>query len=368
MPSDRKIEIKRIDDQLVVGVRRVVRSEAEIQGEIAALREPLEGRIGGPPVCLYLARDPKRGSDVEICIPVDEPLQLAGAFCRRLPGGTVIWTRHRGALDPDDRRSGLRGTVLSLWNAIGDARLLVGDDPRRSVYLEGPETHGDRVEDYVTEIQLAYHLPIWIDALERGLTARVGPGAARDVLAGRDRILSSRDADEIRHWVEAALERFDRTLPDKRTRACVMNGCAHRHPRRPLETWRAAYEASGSLATFLRRIETDKDLYPPRTWREPDRLDVLYVERVIPPGSEAAYAAAATPEEKRFHACFCTLMKDAILSGEPVSASFCHCSAGWFVQIWEAILGRTLRVDVVQSVLQGADRCVFAIHLPRELL
>jgi len=36
--------------------------------------------------------------------------------------------------------------------------------------------------------------------------------------------------------------------------------------------------------------------------------------------------------------------------------------------MWETILGRSpIRVDVVESVLRGDNRCVFAIHLPEEL-
>jgi len=37
--------------------------------------------------------------------------------------------------------------------------------------------------------------------------------------------------------------------------------------------------------------------------------------------------------------------------------------------MWETILDRRpIRVDVIRSILRGDDRCVFAIHLPEELL
>jgi effector-binding domain-containing protein len=360
--------IKQIGEQEVVGVRRFVHSEAEIVRAIEALRQRLGDAVEGPPVCLYLARDPKRGLDVEICVPVRVRLDLKGTFFRRLDGGTVIWARHLGPLDPSSGAPGLQHTVRSLWNLVEKAGLLVGDEPRRSLYLEGPEQHPGKIDNYVTEVQISYHLPAWIDALDRGLRKTIGPSRSEQVIEGHGDIRITRDTERIRHWVETVLDRLDQEVPDERTRSCIMNGCAHRHPRPQLERWSEAYRQSSNLEAFVTRLETDKDLYPPRTWREPGKPDLLYVERVIPPGSEEAVAQAATPEEKRFHTCFCVMMRDAILRGEHVSPSFCHCSGGWFVQIWEAILGRTLQVDVVRSVLRGADRCVFAVHLPPELL
>ena len=62
------------------------------------------------------------------------------------------------------------------------------------------------------------------------------------------------------------------------------------------------------------------------------------------------------------------MVKQAILNDEPISPSFCNCSGGWYVQMWEAILDRRLRIDLVESVLQGHDRCLFAVHIPEELL
>lgn len=40
----------------------------------------------------------------------------------------------------------------------------------------------------------------------------------------------------------------------------------------------------------------------------------------------------------------------------------------WFVRMWEAILDRRQRIDVIESVPQGRDRCLFAVHIPQELL
>ena len=55
---------------------------------------------------------------------------------------------------------------------------------------------------------------------------------------------------------------------------------------------------------------------------------------------------------------------EAILRGEPnISSNWCYCSGGFVKYPYEAILGRELRVDLLQSALKGDPVCRFAIHL-----
>jgi len=362
-----ELTVKQLPETTVAGVRRWVSSEGAILTEIATLREMIGDTASGPPISLYLDRNTKRGLDVQIVFPVRRRVVDNGIHTWTLPGDYVLSTTYVGPLDGTADRPGLDSAIRRLWTEIAvPNRLLLGDNPRRSVYLEGPETHGEDVSRYQTEIQISYHFPVWVEALRSGVASCAGDEAANHVVAGGEKLYEVFNPDRLRGWVRGAIARLDEAVPDERTRACLMNGCAHPHPKPQLERLRAAYRESGDLGRFVERLEMDKTLYPPRVWREPDRPSVLYVERTIPYPDERD--ATDDPIEKRFHTCFCSMVKDAILRGEEISPTFCHCSAGWFVQIWEAILDRRLRVDVVQDVLHGADRCVFAVHLPKELL
>ena len=41
-----------------------------------------------------------------------------------------------------------------------------------------------------------------------------------------------------------------------------------------------------------------------------------------------------------------------------------YCGGGWYGDIWEFIVERPVRVDVLRSVMRGDDDCTFAVHLP----
>ena len=90
--------------------------------------------------------------------------------------------------------------------------------------------------------------------------------------------------------------------------------------------------------------------------------NVVYETKI--PFLTKEYLAETDPTLKRYYYCHCPWAREAIRSGENVAPIFCNCSAGFHKKPWEAALGQKIRVDVLESVLAGADRCRFAIHLP----
>lgn len=80
------------------------------------------------------------------------------------------------------------------------------------------------------------------------------------------------------------------------------------------------------------------------------------------------YLQIDNPTLKRYYYCHCPWAREAVKSGEKVATIFCNCSAGFHKKPWEAALGQKIYVDVLESVLQGDDRCRFAIHLPDDVL
>lgn len=42
--------------------------------------------------------------------------------------------------------------------------------------------------------------------------------------------------------------------------------------------------------------------------------------------------------------------------------SYCNCSQGWFMELFEGVLGHPVKVIVEQSIIRGADQCKFVIY------
>jgi hypothetical protein len=93
--------------------------------------------------------------------------------------------------------------------------------------------------------------------------------------------------------------------------------------------------------------------------------NVIYETKI--PYMAKQYLEESDVTLKRYFYCHCPWAREAIKSGEKVAPIFCSCSAGFHKKPWEIIFGRTLQVEVLESVLQGDLRCRFAIHLPEGL-
>jgi hypothetical protein len=93
--------------------------------------------------------------------------------------------------------------------------------------------------------------------------------------------------------------------------------------------------------------------------------NVIYVSKI--PYMAKRYLAETDPTLKRYYGCHCPWAREAIKSGDVrFAATFCHCSGGFHKKPWEVIFGQPLKVQVLESVLRGDNRCRFAIYLPPE--
>ena len=69
-------------------------------------------------------------------------------------------------------------------------------------------------------------------------------------------------------------------------------------------------------------------------------------------------------EGNRIHAfyerCYCGTVNK---TKEKFSSTYCNCGKGWFLELFKEILGKPVRVDLVQSIIQGAQDCKFVIYV-----
>ena len=48
---------------------------------------------------------------------------------------------------------------------------------------------------------------------------------------------------------------------------------------------------------------------------------------------------------------------------ELFSNTYCQCTCGWYRQLFEMLLEKTVEVELLSSIIQGNDRCRIAIHI-----
>jgi hypothetical protein len=92
--------------------------------------------------------------------------------------------------------------------------------------------------------------------------------------------------------------------------------------------------------------------------------NIIHVTKI--PYMAKEYLHEKNEKTKRYYACHCPWVREAIKSGTKISPEFCYCSAGFEKRLWDVIFDRPVKADVLQTALKGDLICKFAIHIPRE--
>jgi len=214
----------------------------------------------------------------------------------------------------------------------------------------------------------------WLSKLSRSLCEAAGEGVRDRVMEGSQESPSGGDLIE---WTRGAMERLEALLGEEAGE--VMTGCACQYPRERLGHLRERYAETGDL-DLVHGMLQEQFL---ATTRDFLGLDEGQLKDIVRRGWGVAgvrrgntiiatkmpfeyhdYFRAATPEERRYRFCHCQGVREAIKRGETLPATYCYCGAGFYRGIWEYILQRPVRVEVLESVLRGDDACRIAIHLP----
>jgi hypothetical protein len=95
--------------------------------------------------------------------------------------------------------------------------------------------------------------------------------------------------------------------------------------------------------------------------------NIVYAEKI--PYMTKKFLNETDENMKNYYYCHCMWVREALKNGDiKVPSKFCECSAGYYKNQWDVILDQPVNVDVVETILDGNPRCLFAIHLPEEVV
>ncbi|NHJ46852.1 MAG: hypothetical protein FK733_03600 [Asgard group archaeon] len=95
--------------------------------------------------------------------------------------------------------------------------------------------------------------------------------------------------------------------------------------------------------------------------------NIVYAEKI--PYMTKKFLKETDENMKNYYYCHCMWVREALKTGNvKVPSKFCECSAGYYKNQWDVILDQPVNVDVVETILDGNPRCLFAIHLPDDVV
>jgi len=220
----------------------------------------------------------------------------------------------------------------------------------------------------------------WLAKFSGCLQRSGGEEIQKAVMEGSEGLSSQSSRQEVIDWSRKAMERLDSLMGEERARE-IMVGCACQYPKSALQAIREEYEATGDIdlahqmlqeqfeSLLKESLQLDDELIAEivgRGWgsagvREGNTIIAIKIPKS---GYLVEYMKETDPERRRQYYCHCPRIRDVLKTSETISPTYCYCGAGFYQGIWEEILQRPVRVQVLESVLRGDEVCKIAIHLP----
>ena len=286
------------------------------------------------------------GSDIDICIPIEKKFNKEGFKFKTLEEVEVLSIEHCGHFN------NLSETSQKIFNYFSEHAVL-GTTKIRLEFKVFDKKDSDKNR---IEIQGIIHL--WDNKLQKNLDrVLVDKEKSKNIMRHKNLFNIETSRDEKNQWVKGVLKELDK-VTDKHQKYEILSSCAHEFSQKRIDKLRDIYVESGNIDVVLEEMQKDYLWYENPTRRG----SVIYITKI--PYNLEGYKNAKTQDERNRNYCHCSLVREYLDEG--MSPTFCNCSAGWYRQIWEGILKKPIRIEIMKTLLKGDENCEFAIHIPHD--
>ncbi|MBC8415956.1 MAG: hypothetical protein ISS80_02875 [Candidatus Cloacimonetes bacterium] len=211
----------------------------------------------------------------------------------------------------------------------------------------------------------------WLDKLQIGLK-KIGKA---DLF---NEITKDKDEHSLLKWTENLMKMLKENLTQDEINE-VMTGCACITPKDYLENIRKEYAITKDLKKvhtmlqeafekFIRQYKNLNDeqmeLLRKKGWGSAGKLEGNTILSTKIPKEFHKYFQTTDIQKKKYYYCHCPRIRDLFLNNEKtLDVNYCYCSAGFTKDIWEYILQKKVRVEIIESLMKGDAVCKIKIYI-----
>jgi predicted hydrocarbon binding protein len=175
----------------------------------------------------------------------------------------------------------------------------------------------------------------WFEGFSNAVSEKLGKRIRDEILDRCENCQKVSNDSEMAVCIKQVMERFDDTVKDESERYSIMENLGDRCVQYLLKDAEELKKKSNNIGEIVKNL------------------------------NEKFGAELFKLVDKEIHSkldrCFCHWgVKETKV---PISITYCHCSLGWMKALFKTLLDKSIKVDLIQSVITGSDSCKFIIHL-----
>jgi effector-binding domain-containing protein len=335
--------LNHLEEILIASIRAPIQKRVDLKERFERLKEICGDAICGPALTVFHYDKPVKGFDAEACYPINHEIESEEIKCRLLEPISAFTYKHHGPYET------LRNSASKVFQYLNSRGLPVWLK-QREVYIKGPFL--ENPEDQITEIQAALH--DWEQRFNDAVEDVIGLERKRYVFDGIEEVTPNSPAEKRGTWISGVIGNLE-SIADEEEISEVICRCAHIRPEADIETYRKAWDKNHDIDDVIKAYDEAQD------WVEPPRRNgnVVYVSKI--PRDKETWEKAKTLEDKIRAFCFCPIVYEML---DKTPRSFCYCGGGWARQIFERILNKPVKVELIKTVTKGDNVCAWNLYLP----
>lgn len=211
----------------------------------------------------------------------------------------------------------------------------------------------------------------WLSKLQIGLK-KIGKADLFNELS------KGKEKQSLLKWTENLMKTLKENLTQDEINK-VMTCCACITPKDYLKTLREEYAKTNDLKHVHQLLQEDfeKSITKYKNLNEEQlkyivdhdmgmvgKLEgnTIYATKI--PKEFHKYFQTPDVQKKKYYYCHCPRIRDLFLNNEkPLEVNYCYCGAGFYKDIWEYILQREVKVEIIESLMKGDEVCKIAIFI-----
>jgi len=223
----------------------------------------------------------------------------------------------------------------------------------------------------------------WLNKFSNCLDNIAGKDIRKKIIASSEKFNDKTSVEEIFSWSKKAMEKLD-SFVDEKKRVEIMTRCACQYPKEDLQEIRKKYEETKDIdlahqmlqekfESFLKdTLNLDEEYFNyiiDRGWGLAGVRDEnkIIATKIPKSGFLIEYMKETDPVKKKAHYCHCPRVIDVFKTpGARMSSTYCYCGAGFYKGIWEEILQKPVKMEILESLFTGGNVCKIAIVLPSD--
>ncbi|HUU78339.1 MAG TPA: DUF6144 family protein [candidate division Zixibacteria bacterium] len=226
----------------------------------------------------------------------------------------------------------------------------------------------------------------WMVRLENTLDGYVGRELREKIMNAGGLIKDTSSVEKKASWTKCMVDCLEENIDEETCKKILTNNLHYKSPKSPsFKKLRKMYLKTKNIDEVLEHmhsiwkerigkrygydsLEYKQVVNDPTIEAGKREGNIIYVSKI--PFQLSEYLRAKNDKMKRYHYCHCGWVRASIPKTEEdrISSKFCYCSGGWHKIPFEAIFEQELEVELINSVLKGDENCLFAIHLPEDVM